>query len=123
MPTFVAWLAAYSTNRLADVSWGQRAVETGIAEDEPLVRRAAWVNRAVVAANLLFALITAYLRVCRGASINYIAAVVMCASAYQFVVALLSYFARVAALLCQPAVFRCPVPILDHICRMVLCIQ
>ena len=25
MPTFVAFFSAYSTNRLADVSWGQRA--------------------------------------------------------------------------------------------------
>ena len=39
---------SYSTNRLADVSWGQRAVESGIDEAEMLiVRRATLVNRVV----------------------------------------------------------------------------
>jgi hypothetical protein len=46
MPTFVAWFAAYSTNRLSDVSWGQRAVESGISPGElKIVNNAVKVRR------------------------------------------------------------------------------
>ena len=56
----------------------------------------------VVSANLLFALLTAYLRVCRGAAITFIVAGVMCASASNFIIALMSYAVRLGAMTCQP---------------------
>merc|ERR1712224_1133609 len=34
MPTFVAFFSAYATNRLADVSWGQRAAQEDSAKPQ-----------------------------------------------------------------------------------------
>ena len=58
MPTFVSFFAGYSTNRLADVSWGQRAVEDGVDKGQQKIERvASTIGLSVIVLNLLFALI------------------------------------------------------------------
>jgi len=62
MPTFVAFFSAYSTNRLADVTWGQRAVEDG--EDpgqQRIEKQAKWIARIVPVINVAYAATMAYL--------------------------------------------------------------
>jgi hypothetical protein len=96
MPTFVAWFAAYSTNRLSDVSWGQRAVENGITRGElKIVKNAVKVSGCVVIMNLGFAIYTAFLRTKTDTTlITNVSRFIMVIAGYQFGISFISYISR-----------------------------
>eukprot|EP01052_Picozoa_sp_SAG31_P027076 SAG31_NODE_2504_length_5592_cov_3.052977_4_plen_1247_part_00 len=95
MPTFVAWFSAYSTNRLADVTWGNRG-EAGMEEGElKIAKKALLISGLVVVANLAFAVTTAWLRTLEDQTpIKYMSGGIMIVAGYQFVVSIISYVAR-----------------------------
>jgi len=99
MPTFVAFFSAYSTNRLADVSWGQRAVEDGVDPGQKRIEaQAACIALFVPLMNVGFALGMAYLHLVWPLIVSIVAGIVMAIAGYTFLISLVSYLCNYACM-------------------------
>ena len=104
MPTFVSFFSAYSTNRLADVSWGQRAVEDGIDSGQHRIEATARkIGVGVIILNFSFACTMSTIRLLSPDSLIVVANVIMAAAGCTFVISFVSYlylYGRTIARLC-----------------------
>ena len=99
MPTFVAFFSAYSLNRLADVSWGNRAEGNEAEANERWMKCSANCIAVIVPLlNLAFAAFICVLRVCEFDDIvQYVAWGIMGVAGYTFAIALCATFSRLLA--------------------------
>lgn len=92
MPTFVSFFSAYSTNRLSDVSWGQRAVEDGVESGQRRIEATARLfGVGAIALNFCFACSMTALRLLSPDSLMVVADIVMAAAGCTFVISFVSY--------------------------------
>jgi hypothetical protein len=97
MPTFVSFFSAYSTQRLADVSWGQRAVEDGVDRGQQRIEKdAAVIGAVVILLNLLFAVVMSITRVLYPGAVLFVADAIMAAAGCTFVISFVSYLYQYA---------------------------
>lgn len=97
MPTFVAFFSAYSLNRLADVSWGNRpGGEASLAETE-MKKWAKCIACIVPLLNLAFAMAMCGLRLVRPDLVQVVAWWVMGVAGYTFGIALLASTSKLCA--------------------------
>ena len=101
MPTFVAFFSAYSTNRLADVTWGQRAVEDGEDPGQHRIeKQAKWIARIVPVLNVAYAITMAYLHLTAPHIVSTVAMTIMAVAGYTLIVSLFRYEAPPAVAPC-----------------------
>ena len=104
MPTFVSFFSAYSTNRLADVSWGQRAVEDGVENGQQRIETTArHIGVGVIVLNLCFACTMTTVRLLSPDSLIVVANVIMAPAGCTFVISFVSY----VYLYCRTVVRAC----------------
>ena len=88
MPTFVAFFSAYSTNRLADVSWGQRAVEDGVdAGQQRIEKQAKFIAIIVPLLNVGYAAVMSYLHLTAPHTVTVVTSIIMAVAGFTLSVA------------------------------------
>lgn len=92
MPTFVAFFSAYSTNRLADVSWGQRAVEDGLdAGQQRIEKQAKCIAIIVPLLNIGYAVTISYVHLIAPQYVTVVAGIIMVVAGFTLTVSLIRY--------------------------------
>ena len=90
MPTFVAFFSAYSTNRLADVSWGQRAVEDGLdAGQQRIEKQAKCIAIIVPLLNIGYAVTISYVHLIAPQDVTVVASIIMVVAGFTLSVSLI----------------------------------
>lgn len=99
MPTFVSFFSAYSNNRLADVSWGQRAVEDGIDKGQQRIEASAkLISIGAIFINLIFAVVMTTVRLLWPEDMISVADFIMAAAGCTFVISFVSYVYKYACM-------------------------
>ena len=91
MPTFVAFFSAYSTNRLADVSWGQRGSAGDVSGQQKMEKTAKIVAWVAVVTNVVFASMMTWLKLTRPEVIVVVADIIMSVAGCTFLISFISY--------------------------------